>query len=165
MRTRISRPRALANLALAALALAAGCASGIHGSTSRNLAFDSVSIGYATARKRDVAGAVGSVTPRQADAARVARVEELLVGRVPGVEVRRVAGGYSVRVRGGTSGDGEPLYVIDGVIFPAGMPASLVLAGIDPRDVERIDVLKGSAAAAYGSRGNNGVILVRRRKF
>jgi TonB-dependent SusC/RagA subfamily outer membrane receptor len=166
MRTRISPPHALTTLILAAPTLIAGCANGIRVSTPPNPAFDSVAIGYATVRKRNVTGPVASVTPRESDGARVARVEELLVGRVPGVEVRREnGGGYAVRVRGGTVGDGEPLYVLDGTIFPPGMPASLVLAGISPRDVERIDVLKGAAAAVYGSRGSNGVILIRRRKF
>jgi TonB-dependent starch-binding outer membrane protein SusC len=65
-----------------------------------------------------------------------------------------------VRIRGVHSllGTNEPLYVIDGMPLPFGMQNQL--AGIDPRDVARIDVLKDGSAAIYGSRGANGVVLI-----
>lgn len=83
-------------------------------------------------------------------------VEELFIGRFPGVEVYRSSTGLSVRIRGRTSvlGGNEPLYVLDGV--PVGG-----LDGINPGDVARIEVLKDAGAtAAYGVRGANGVILI-----
>jgi TonB-dependent SusC/RagA subfamily outer membrane receptor len=111
-----------------------------------------------------VTGPVVSVTPSRDEVRRVARVEELLFGR-PGVEITRLPGAnFTVRVRGATLADGEPLYVIDGVPQPPGIPGSLVLAGISPADVRRIDVLRGSSAAVYGPRGANGVILIARWK-
>jgi TonB-dependent SusC/RagA subfamily outer membrane receptor len=87
---------------------------------------------------------------------------DMLDGRFAGVEVRRLAnGGMSVRIRGQHSikGNGEPLYVIDGI--PQHSVANGVLDDIDPRDVQSIEVLKdGSSTAVYGARGANGVILI-----
>ena len=97
-------------------------------------------------------------------------MEDLLVGRVPGLQVLPLGNGhYTLRIRGqrALSGDptaGEPLLVIDGIPAPRGS-ASQVLAGIAPRDVARIDVLKdASAAGLYGSRGANGVIVITTRR-
>jgi TonB-dependent starch-binding outer membrane protein SusC len=91
-------------------------------------------------------------------------VEELLIGRVPGVSVFRTDRGVSVRIRGPSSflSVGDPLFVIDGVALPWGLPNPL--AGISPHDVVRIDVIKDGAAAIYGSRGANGVILITTRR-
>jgi TonB-dependent SusC/RagA subfamily outer membrane receptor len=109
-------------------------------------------------------GAVSSLTPTDADA-RVGRVEELL-RRIPGVQVRRQPdGNYEVRIRGshtimGSVAGAEPLLVIDEVPVPGGSLSS-ALAGLAPRDVARIDVLKdASATGLYGSRGANGVLLI-----
>lgn len=93
-------------------------------------------------------------------------IEEVLSGRFPGVEVNRTAnGGIAVRIRGGSSilGSNEPLYVIDGVPINPGPGGSL--AGINPYDIESIEVLKDAASTAmYGSRGSNGVILIKMKK-
>jgi TonB-dependent SusC/RagA subfamily outer membrane receptor len=95
---------------------------------------------------------------RDAARPRVTRVEQLLDGRVAGLEVHpRPNGEFSVRIRGAL---GEPLWVIDGIPAPPGIAPPALLAGITPADVARIDVLKGSSAAVYGMRGVNGVILV-----
>src|SRR5262249_35930187 len=92
------------------------------------------------------------------------RVEELLIGRAPGVEVLRTpTGGYSVRIRGAMLGGGQPLIVVDGVPQSPNVPTELVLAGINPADVRRIDVLRGSSAAACGVRGGTGVVVIERR--
>lgn len=106
-----------------------------------------------------------TIVPTVADA-RVTRVEELLQGRVPGLEVRRLPdGNYTLRIRGqhgirGNPGDDEPLLVIDGSLMPPGSLGS-ALAAIAPRDVARIDVLKDVAATGfYGARGANGVIVI-----
>ena len=109
-------------------------------------------------------GAVTTVVPTETDA-RVARVEELLRG-VAGLEVTRLSdGSYRFRIRGqrsirGNPTDDDPLVVLDGIPISSGSVGS-TLAGIPPRDVARIDVLKDAAATgAYGSRGANGVIVI-----
>jgi len=94
-------------------------------------------------------------------------VEEMLQGRIAGLEViPRPGGRFSLRVRGIGSlvGDGEPLVVIDGTEVPQdGMGHPFV--GLRPRDVVRVEVLKGVASTSvYGYRGANGVILVTTRR-
>jgi len=93
-------------------------------------------------------------------------IEESLSGRFPGVEVSRTSdGGVSVRIRGGSSimGSNEPLYVIDGVEITPGPNGAL--AGINPYDIDSIEVLKDATSTAmYGSRGSNGVIIIKMKK-
>jgi len=94
----------------------------------------------------------------------VARVEELLASRFPGVQVYQTAQGFSVRMRGPTSilGGNEPLYILDGFPIEPG-PGGLV--AINPADVESIEVLKDAASqAAYGLRGANGVIVIKTKR-
>jgi len=121
-----------------------------------------VSVGYGTSSRRDVTSAISSVSSCDIGNARATRVEDLLLGRVPGVEVsRNRSGGTSVRVRGASSfvGDAEPLYVIDGMPLYSNGGGGLL--GISPQDIQRIDVLKDAASTAiYGSRGMNGVIVI-----
>jgi TonB-dependent starch-binding outer membrane protein SusC len=125
---------------------------------------DEVSAGYGTQLKQNTTGAVTSFYPTETDA-RVARVEEMLIGRVPGLEVLPQGGGYTIRIRGPSSfrrgaQEDEPLLVVDDVPTAVGSLRA-TLAGISPRDIERIDVLKdASSAAVYGSRGANGVIII-----
>jgi len=88
------------------------------------------------------------------------RVEELFIGRFPGVQVFSADGGVHIRIRGATSinGSGEPLVVIDGQQMT---PGSGGLIGINPRDIARIEVLKDAVAMAeYGVRGGNGIIRI-----
>lgn len=123
-----------------------------------------VDVGYGERDRKDVAGAVNSADSHEMDAFHYTRVEEMIAARFPGVDVRRQADGtYTIQMRGTstfTSGS-EPLVVVDGV--PA-MGVD-VLASISPHDVERIDVLRDAASASiYGSRGGNGVILIRTRR-
>jgi TonB-dependent SusC/RagA subfamily outer membrane receptor len=91
----------------------------------------------------------------------IGRVEELLVGRFPGVQVLTVRGqGIAVRIRGSSSiyGNQEPLYVLDGVPM-AQSPGGLL--NINPADVARIEVLKDiGSISMYGIRGANGVVLI-----
>lgn len=93
-------------------------------------------------------------------------VEEVLKGRVAGVTVTRTAdGGIAVRIRGGSSllGNNEPLYVLDGMTMQPGPGGSLT--GIDPYDIESIEVLKDPAdTALYGMRGANGVIVIKTKR-
>jgi TonB-dependent SusC/RagA subfamily outer membrane receptor len=125
---------------------------------------DVVSVGYGTQSRRHITGAVSSFIPTEADA-HIARVETMLQGHIPGLEVIPQGGDFTLRIRGFTTlrqggGDDEPLLVIDDITVPPGSFAS-ALAGIAPYDVARIDVLKDAGATAvYGSRGANGVIII-----
>ena len=93
-------------------------------------------------------------------------IEEILAGRIAGVTVgRNEEGVMTVRIRGVSSfnGNNDPLYVIDGVPITPGAGGSL--AGINPYDIESIKVLKDAVATSeYGSRGANGVIVVKMKK-
>jgi len=93
-------------------------------------------------------------------------VEQALAGRFPGVEVNRTPdGGVAVRIRGGSSimASNEPLYVIDGVEIDPGPNGALT--GINPYDIDSIEVLKDATnMAMYGSRGSNGVIIIKMKK-
>ncbi|MBW3629014.1 MAG: TonB-dependent receptor, partial [Gemmatimonadetes bacterium] len=136
-----------------------------------------VAVGYGTARRRDVTGAVASVDVDQIKTGVTASVAQVLQGHVPGVQITQASaepgGGVSVRIRGSGSinADNEPLYVIDGLPISnvAATPGAPVfntrprnpLNALSPDDIESIEVLKdASATAIYGSRGANGVILI-----
>ena len=89
-------------------------------------------------------------------------LEQLLAGRISGVDVTRTTGGgISVRIHGVATfyGSTEPLYLVDGVPVEAGPYGAL--EWLNPDDIESITVLKGAAAAIYGVRGGNGVISIR----
>jgi TonB-dependent SusC/RagA subfamily outer membrane receptor len=138
----------------------AGCAKTLPKPGSSNAPSDEVRIGYGSQDRADVTGAVVSV--RAEDVGREITSFEDLVQGLAGVTVRRLAnGGISLRIRGSSSlsGDGEPLYVINGV--PIRADPGMALIGVNPRDISRIDVLKDAGATAiYGSRGANGVVLI-----
>lgn len=94
-------------------------------------------------------------------------IEKQLMNRSPGVWVGKAAdGSIAVRIRGGSSsihGNNEPLYILDGVPFQPGPGGSL--SGINPYDIASIKVLKDPAdLTMYGSRGANGVILIRTKR-
>ncbi|MGE6219091.1 SusC/RagA family TonB-linked outer membrane protein [Nubsella zeaxanthinifaciens] len=119
-----------------------------------------VNIGYGTVKREALTGAVTSVGAATIAAAPVASALEAIQGRVAGVNITSTEGSpdaaLNVRVRGGGSitQSNEPLYIVDG--FPV-----TTIADIAPQDIESIDILKdASAAAIYGSRGANGVVLV-----
>jgi TonB-dependent SusC/RagA subfamily outer membrane receptor len=104
-----------------------------------------------------------SVTAEDIENAPGESIEEVLRDKIAGVTVTRTAdGGIAVRIRGQTSlmGSNEPLYVLDGVPIQAGPNGSLT--GINPRDIESIEVLKDAVSTAmYGARGANGVIVIK----
>lgn len=119
-----------------------------------------VVVGYGTVKKSNVVGSIAKVSSEVLEDRPVARVEQALQGQMAGVSVRNTSGApgsdITINVRGTASINGEstPLYVVDGVPIDN-------LSGINPNDIESIDVLKDAASAAiYGSRGSNGVILV-----
>ncbi len=92
-------------------------------------------------------------------------IEQVLMGRFPGVLVMRVPGGIAVRIRGTTSleGNNVPLYVLDGIIIDPGPNGSL--SGINPEDIESIEVLKDAVSTSmYGMRGANGVIVIKTKR-
>lgn len=110
--------------------------------------------------------AASSVTREELDRDATGDIEKVLAGRVAGVVVSRTSdGGIAVRIRGTTSiyGSNEPLYIVDDIPIQAGPNGSLT--GINPYDIESIKVLKDAAdTAIYGSRGANGVIVIKTKK-
>jgi TonB-linked SusC/RagA family outer membrane protein len=128
-----------------------------------NLALEEVVvIGYGTARKSDMVGAVSTLSSKKFDAEPVLRLDAALQGRVAGVQVTNTTGaigsGAKIRIRGTTSlnKSSDPLYVVDGIIGADGYNMS---------DVESIEILKdASSTAIYGSRGANGVVLITTKK-
>ncbi|MDR8391176.1 TonB-dependent receptor [Aliifodinibius sp. S!AR15-10] len=124
-----------------------------------------VVIGYGSVQRRELTGSVSSVTPDDFNEGAVTDPMRLLQGKVSGLSVTTTNGGdptagFEVRLRGSSSlsASQEPLVVIDGI--PGGD-----LNAINPNNIESIDILKdGSAAAIYGTRGTNGVILVTTKK-
>jgi len=135
-----------------------------------------VVVGYGVQRKRDVTTSISSIRASEIEDLAVSSIEQALVGRMAGVQITQPNGtpgaGFDVKVRGvGTITAGSsPLYVIDGVPMSddtgnaTGITVS-PLASVDISDIESIDVLKdASAAAIYGSRGSNGVVIITTKK-
>lgn len=149
--------------------------------------------GHATGvQRRNLANAVATVSEAELARAPAASIEQMIAGKLAGVDFRENSGapggGSRVRLRGMTSiiGSGEPLYVIDGVIvsnqkMDSGINAISRAAGgiastsqmnpinrvadLNPSDIESIEVLKGaSAAAIYGSKASNGVIIIQTKR-
>jgi TonB-linked SusC/RagA family outer membrane protein len=122
-----------------------------------------VVVGYGTQKRTSVTGAVSSVGQKEISALPVPSVESAIQGRVAGVIVTNNGSPGStpiVRIRGvgSITGSSDPLYVVDG--FPTSG-----LNNFDPKDIESVEVLKDAAAAAiYGSRASNGVILITTKK-
>ena len=120
---------------------------------------DVVVIGYGTMKKKLVTGATVQVKGEDIAKLNTTNALEAMQSSTPGVQITQSSSqpgkGYKVTIRGiGTTGNSTPLYVIDGV-------AGGNLDGINPNDIESIDVLKDAASAAiYGARAANGVILV-----
>ena len=108
-----------------------------------------VVVGYGTQEKRNVSGSIASVDSKMLEQTMTPTFDAALQGRVPGVYVTtnggQPGGGVYVRIRGaGSINNSNPLYVIDGIIVPAGNSEnSNPLATINPNDIESIDILKG----------------------
>ena len=120
-----------------------------------------VVIGYGSVKKSSLTGAVAKMDAKSIQDRPLARPETALQGQLAGVSVRSITGepgaDMQIRVRGAASvnANSDPLYVVDGVPMTT-------LSGINPSDIASIEVLKDAASSAiYGSRGANGVILVR----
>ncbi len=143
-----------------------------------------VVVGYGEQERQDVTGSVSSVRPEQFKVGANTSVDQLIMGKVPGVRVvensGEPGGGLSINIRGAGSvnaGTG-PLYVIDGMPIEnqsaqAGTGAGFVgsrsgrseISSLNPSDIQSIEILKdASATAIYGARGANGVVLITTKK-
>jgi TonB-linked SusC/RagA family outer membrane protein len=124
-----------------------------------------VVVGYGTQKKRDLTGAISSISSRDIAETPAANILQNAQGRLAGVDIVRANGNPGaapvIRIRGNrsiTAGNG-PLYVIDGI------PTEVSINDFNPTDIESMEVLKdASSVAIYGSRGANGVILITTKK-
>lgn len=123
-----------------------------------------VVIGYGSVKKSSLTSAVSKMDSKGIENRVMARAETALQGQLAGVSVRSITGepgaDMQIRVRGAASvnASSDPLYVVDGVPITT-------LSGLNPADIESVEVLKDAASAAiYGSRGSNGVVLVTTKK-
>ncbi|MBN1598586.1 MAG: TonB-dependent receptor [Bacteroidales bacterium] len=144
-----------------------------------------VVVGYGTTKKSDLTGAMASLKEEDFNSRVGATPEQLIQGRVAGVHITSNNGepgaGTQIRIRGTSTirTNQQPLYVIDGVPLDfkttspdgvegtalGGAPATNPLNFINPGDIESIDILKdASAAAIYGARGANGVVIITTKK-
>ncbi|QHT68669.1 TonB-dependent receptor [Rhodocytophaga rosea] len=131
-----------------------------------------VVIGYGTQKKEDLTGSIAAISQESFNKGQVTTPEQLLVGKVAGVQITpggAPGSGSRIRIRGGSSlnASNDPLVVIDGVpvdntaISGSANPLSL----INPNDIESFNILKdASATAIYGSRASNGVIIITTKK-
>lgn len=142
-----------------------------------------VSIGYSTARKKDLTGSVSSLTTKNFNKGVINSPDQLLQSKIPGLEVTNTNGqpgvATTVQIRGTSSirAGNNPLYVVDGVPLDGGTARPNIgnafgttansdpLIFIDPNTIQQIDVQKdASGTAIYGSRGANGVIFITTKK-
>jgi TonB-linked SusC/RagA family outer membrane protein len=122
-----------------------------------------VVVGYGTAKRSDLTGALTSVSSKDFDKQPLSNVSQALQGRAAGVQVTQTSGepggGYKIRIRGANSitGSNQPLYVIDGQFAD--------ISTINVNDIQSMEVLKdASSTAIYGTRGANGVVLITTKK-
>ena len=119
-----------------------------------------VVVGYGTQQRKDITGAISTVSAAQIEKVPVTTLDQALQGRSPGVQVTNndgaPGGGVSVQIRGtGTFGDNTPLYVVDGYPISGGINT------LNPSDIASMEILKdASATAIYGNRASNGVVIV-----
>jgi iron complex outermembrane receptor protein len=130
-------------------------------------------IGYGAVKKKDATGSVTQVTSKDFNKGAIVSADQLLIGKAAGVRITSNGGqpdaAPNIRIRGGSSisANNNPLIVIDGIpidnVNPAGVGNPLSL--INPNDIESFTILKdASAAAIYGSRASNGVIIITTKK-
>jgi len=133
-----------------------------------------VAIGYGTKRKGDLTGSISSVSEKDFNGGVVSSPEQLINGKVAGVQITSNGGspsaGSAIKIRGGASlnASNNPLIVLDGVPLENGGIAgndNNFLALINPADIESMSILKdASSTAIYGSRASNGVIIINTKK-
>ena len=141
--------------------------------SSANALSEMVVIGYGSATKKDMTGAVKSLKNSEFNRGIINSPEQLLQGKMAGVNVTSASGepggiqGITIRGPGGVRTGSTPLFVLDGIALDNASTggATNPLNFLNPQDIEAIDVLKdASATAIYGSRGANGVILITTKK-
>lgn len=138
-----------------------------------------VVVGYGTKRKRDITSSIAKVKSQEIENIPVTNFNAALQGKAPGIQVTQdnglAGGGVTIRVRGTSSiyASSEPLYIVDGVPLFTGSFATgtgfpdkaNILSQLNPNDIESIEILKdASAAAIYGARAANGVVLITTKK-
>jgi TonB-linked SusC/RagA family outer membrane protein len=131
-----------------------------------------VVIGYGTQRKRDITGSVASITSKEISTIKVSSFDRALQGKASGVLVTQSSGlpgsPPAVQIRGaGRFGTSEPLYIIDNIIIQGNQSGGNTnpLAGLNPDDIQSIEILKDAGAAAiYGARAGNGVVIITTKK-
>jgi iron complex outermembrane receptor protein len=142
-------------------------------SQTSDLLNEVVVIGYGSVRKKDLTGSVSTVSAKDFNTGAISTPEQLIAGKVAGVSIISNSGapgsGSTIRIRGGASlnASNDPLIVIDGMPIDGGgiSGQANALALINPNDIESFSVLKdASAAAIYGARASNGVILITTKK-
>ena len=153
----------------------------VNGRTTINVALSAVSvqgqqlvvIGYGEVKQSDETGSISTVSASNFNKGVITSPEQLLTGKVAGVTVTPNSGapgsGATIRIRGGSSlsASNAPLYVVDGVPLQGGKISGMSnpLNAINPNDIQSITILKNaSAAAIYGSRASNGVIIITTKK-
>jgi TonB-dependent SusC/RagA subfamily outer membrane receptor len=150
-----------------AASLLTSTACGSAGRLDPELAPDQAQVGYGTRSERDITGAVSSLSEDELNTGRPLQLEDLLRGRVAGLQfIRLPNGGTSIRIRGtnSVSNHPEPLLVVDGIPLRH-QSLSMALAGLVPEDIKRVDVLKDVASTSiYGMSGAGGVIIITTRR-
>lgn len=132
-----------------------------------------VVVAYGTRRRTDLTGSVTAVSEKDFQQGNIASSEQLLMGKVPGLQITTSGGaagaGSTIRIRGGASlnASNDPLIIIDGVPVEGNSlsGSANLLNTINPNDIESMTILKdASASALYGSRASNGVIIITTKK-
>lgn len=142
---------------------------------SRRLPDEVVVIGYDTSKRKDLTGSISSLSGSEIKKTQNTTIEQAIQGKIPGVFVQQISGqpggAVSVQIHGLSSfNGGSPLWIVDGIKMNGSASVGISkgvnpLAGINPSDIESLDVLKDvSATAIYGSEATNGVIVVTTKK-
>lgn len=124
-----------------------------------NYADEEVNIGYGSTTRRHLATPVSKISMEENDVLAYTNMAEYLKGRVPGLEITEEGDGYRYVIRGikSINGPNDPLFIVDGITMDG-------IDHIDPNMVQSVEVLKGTSASIYGSRGANGVIIITTRR-
>ena len=138
---------------------------------------ESVVVGYGTVNKKNLTTAIAQVKTDEVPKAANPNINQLLLGRAPGLQATQNSGQPDGKVNISIRGGGTPIYVVDGVVMPAGsisiggegmtMPSNVNrsgLGGLNPADIESVEILKDASASIYGVRSADGVILITTKK-
>lgn len=138
---------------------------------------ESVVVGYGTVNKKNLTTAIAQVKADDVPKSANPNINQLLLGRAPGLQATQNSGQPDGKVNISIRGGGTPIYVVDGVVMPAGsisiggegmtMPSNVNrsgLGGLNPADIESVEILKDASASIYGVRSADGVILITTKK-